>query len=260
MKNINLKAIRIDGGTQSRAEINNEVVSEYAEAIKAGATFPPVTVFHDGADYWLADGFHRFHAFGRAGKTSIAAEVHQGTVRDAVLFSLGANPSHGLRRTNADKRKSVLTALNDAEWSEWSDRKIADACGVGHPFVAALRNPQVAEKQQENRNVSAAKKAAVVESDSTFSKSDGNEEQDAVQILSEENDRLNDRLAVAAMSATDEERALAADTIESLRAQVNTLTQELDAVKASRDSYMVECAELKKQCASQRKQIDKLKK
>lgn len=35
---------------------------------------------------------------------------------------------------------------------------------------------------------------------------------------------------------------------------------ELAAVKASRDGFMQECNELKKQCASQRKQIDKLKK
>ena len=37
MKTINIKTIRIDGGTQSRVEINNEIVTDYAEAIKAGA-------------------------------------------------------------------------------------------------------------------------------------------------------------------------------------------------------------------------------
>ena len=62
MKTINIKTIRIDGGTQSRVEINNEIVAEYAALIKAGAEFPPVIVFYDGVDTWLADGFHRFHA------------------------------------------------------------------------------------------------------------------------------------------------------------------------------------------------------
>jgi regulator of replication initiation timing len=85
------------------------------------------------------------------------------------------------------------------------------------------------------------------------------EAQEAVAILSEENDRLNDRLAVEAMDASEEEKSQAKDTIESLRAQVKTLSAELDAVKASRDSHMRECAELKKQCASYRKQLDKLK-
>lgn len=75
MKTINIKTIRTDGGTQSRVEINNEIVTEYAEAIKAGAEFPAVVVFNDGVDNWLADGFHRFHAHNQAGKTSISADM-----------------------------------------------------------------------------------------------------------------------------------------------------------------------------------------
>ena len=33
----------------------------------------------------------------------------------------------------------MLTLLNDGEWAAWSDREIARACGVTHPFVARLR-------------------------------------------------------------------------------------------------------------------------
>lgn len=138
MKTINIKTIRIDGGTQSRVEINNEIVTEYAEAIKAGAEFPAVVVFNDGAENWLADGFHRFHAHNQAGKTSILADVRQGTMRDAILYSLGANGTHGLNRTNADKRKAVLTALNDSEWSQWPHKKIAEVCSVSREYVSRL--------------------------------------------------------------------------------------------------------------------------
>ena len=35
-------SIRIDGGTQSRVELNQETVAEYAQAFTAGAEFPPV--------------------------------------------------------------------------------------------------------------------------------------------------------------------------------------------------------------------------
>jgi hypothetical protein len=52
-------SIRTDGGTQSRAQINWLTVTDYAADIAEGATFPPVVVYFDGADYWLADGFHR---------------------------------------------------------------------------------------------------------------------------------------------------------------------------------------------------------
>jgi len=141
MKKLNLNAIRIDGGTQSRVQIDMDAVADYAEAAKAGIEFPPVIVFHDGADHWLADGFHRFHAHKQAGKASIPADIRDGTVRDAILFSLGANCTHGLRRTNADKRKAVAAMLTDEEWTQWSDRKIADACGVSNTFVSNLRKP-----------------------------------------------------------------------------------------------------------------------
>lgn len=140
MKTINIKTINIGTGElQSRAEINNEIVTEYAEAIKAGTVFPPIVVFNDGANSWLADGFHRFHAHNQAGLTSIAADVRQGTARDAILFSLGANGAHGLNRTNADKRKAVTTMLNDAEWVKWSDNAIAKACAVGYSLVSDVR-------------------------------------------------------------------------------------------------------------------------
>lgn len=131
--------IRADGGTQSRAQLYDSVVSDYADQIGAGATFPPVVVFFDGASYWLADGFHRHAAHVSLGLTEIDADIRQGTRRDAILFSVGANASHGLRRTNDDKRRAVMVLLNDPEWSKWSDREIARQASVGHQMVAPLR-------------------------------------------------------------------------------------------------------------------------
>ncbi len=136
---LKLDLIRIDGGTQPRASINESVVAEYAEALTEGAKLPAVVVFHDGADYWLADGFHRYHATRRIGALDIDVEIKQGTKRDAVLYSVGANHAHGLRRTNEDKRNAVLTLLRDDEWMAWSDSKIARACGVSDKTVAVVR-------------------------------------------------------------------------------------------------------------------------
>src|SRR4051794_27961438 len=44
-----------------------------------------------------------------------------------------------MRRTNEDKRRAVLTLLNDPDWARWSDREIARQCAVTHPFVSSLR-------------------------------------------------------------------------------------------------------------------------
>lgn len=137
--NLHISKIRIDGGTQNRVHLNEETVSEYADALTDGVTLPPISVFFDGADYWLADGFHRYHAHRKIGALDIAAEARDGTRRDAILHSVGVNGAHGLRRTNADKRKAVETLLNDEEWSKWSERDIAKACQVSHTFVAKLK-------------------------------------------------------------------------------------------------------------------------
>jgi hypothetical protein len=110
---LNLQLIRIDGGTQARTAINNELVAEYAAAMQDGVHFPEIECYFDGVDYWLVDGFHRLHAMLTMGKASGTVMVFNGTLRDAVLHSLGVNVGHGLRKSNDDKRKSVQTMLND---------------------------------------------------------------------------------------------------------------------------------------------------
>lgn len=142
-REIHVTLIRIDGGTQPREAINETAVAEYAEAMTEGAEFPPVDLFFDGVEYWLADGFHRYHAANKIGLIEIPAKMHAGTRRDAVLFSVGVNQGHGLRRTNADKRKAVMTLLQDEEWRGWSDREIARRCGVHHVFVGDMRKSLV---------------------------------------------------------------------------------------------------------------------
>ena len=143
-----LAAIRSDGGTQPRAALSPEVVAQYRDEMVAGIVFPAVVVFHDGRDYWLADGFHRLNAASLAGAPDIEADVRQGTQRDAVLYSVGANAAHGLRRTNADKRRAVDRLLRDSEWARWSDREIGRRCGVDGKTVAAARADLSAEVPQ----------------------------------------------------------------------------------------------------------------
>lgn len=149
---LSLNQIVRDGGTQSRAEMDTDTISEYRDVIdqerrqnpgKGAWPFPPIEVYYDGEKYHLADGFHRVAAAAMAGVYRIPAIIHQGTRRDAVLASVGANATHGLRRTNDDKRRAVQTLLRDEEWQQWSDREIARRCHVSHPTVAAIRAEMV---------------------------------------------------------------------------------------------------------------------
>lgn len=150
-KSVKRNDIVIDGGTQQREKINPEIVAEYAESMKCGAKFPPVVVFFDGAQYWLADGFHRYHASREAEFLDMLCDVHDGTNRDALLFSAGANMAHGLRLSNSDKRRSVLVLMNDAEWTKWSDRQIAIHCKVSNVLVSKIRGELSFDVKKENR-------------------------------------------------------------------------------------------------------------
>lgn len=272
---IELSKIKIDGGTQSREKLDQAVVTEYAEAYKAGATMPAITLFYDGSSYWLADGFHRYFGAVKAGLKQIHEEVTPGTQRDAVLYSLGANAKHGLRRSNADKRRAVLTMLIDAEWAGWSDNAIAKACAVSHTFVSNIRpvTCNVASEKPKERTyttkhgttatmdtANVGKKASDKEeapsNDDAFDETDMvSELSGTVVALADEVTTLKDRLAAGVMDATEEEKGAALETIESLRAEVKRLEIEVKALKDSRDSYMRENGELKKQCAMQRKQL-----
>jgi len=111
-----VSTIRADGGTQSRAQLYRSIVSDYAGLIAGGAVFPPIIGFHDGSDYWLADGFHRHAAHISLGLAEIDVVIRQGALRDAILYSwvlIRATVCAAPMRT---KRRAVLKLLNDQEW------------------------------------------------------------------------------------------------------------------------------------------------
>ncbi len=128
-----------DGGAQMRVEMSEQTIADYAEEMAAGTVFPPVIVYYDGEVYWLADGFHRVEAAREVGRESIDAEIQEGSDRDAILHGIGANARHGLRRTQADKRRAVEALLRDPAWFKWSDRHIAKVANVDPKTVGKIR-------------------------------------------------------------------------------------------------------------------------
>jgi uncharacterized ParB-like nuclease family protein len=143
MRKIKLSEIVTDAGTQVRAGLNDATVADYAEALAAGAKFPPVIVFHDGSRYVAADGFHRIQAASKIGAAQIECDVRRGGKTDALKFALGCNAHHGLRRTNADKRNAVGMALR--EFPKASNVAIAGMCLVSDDLVAEIRKAQPSE-------------------------------------------------------------------------------------------------------------------
>jgi transposase-like protein len=131
--------IRLDGGTQPRVALDFDAIEDYAEAMGAGAKFPPVVAFYDGESYWLADGFHRVKAAYAAGFDTILCEVRQGTLEDAQWHSFSVNKTNGLRRTNEDKQRAVKAALLHPNSRGLSDREIARHIGASHNMVSEWR-------------------------------------------------------------------------------------------------------------------------
>ena len=272
---IELSKIRIDGCTQPRAELNQATVDEYAEAIKTGAQLPPVTLFFDGANYWLADGFHRYFGAKAAGRTTIHEDITPGTLREAILYSLSANSKHGLRRSNADKRRAVQTLLDDAEWGAWSDNELARRCAVSVSFVGDVRkahysptivtNPQqrtVTTKHGTTTTMNTAnvgKKATPAEPEKTAEPPPPPEpEYTQLDAAHDQISDLQDALARASVGELSaEEKEEAAGLVARLREEVRVLTLKLKAMTAARDGFMTQVAELKKQCAMQRKELDR---
>jgi hypothetical protein len=153
---------------QTRAETDAATVAEYAERMRDGAKFPPVTVFCDAeADtLWLADGIHRVDAAKAIGFKAVKAEVTAGTKTDALRFALLANVTHGkAANTNADKRKRLEMAwANRRELWPREDKAdpsaavLAEACGISvRTAVRFLQDVQpmtMSQVQSDGGNVS----------------------------------------------------------------------------------------------------------
>ena len=139
---LNLKTIILDQSTQCRDVMRQETIDEYAERMRAGDKFPPIDVFGTPEKSWIADGWHRIMAAREIGADSIETTIHHGGRTEAVKFALGANAVHGLRRSNADKRRAVSVAL--AEFGGMSCRAVAEMCGVGNDLVQRIK-PEVTD-------------------------------------------------------------------------------------------------------------------
>jgi hypothetical protein len=70
-------------------------------------------------------------------------------------MTVGANQSHGLRRTNDDKRRAVMTLLNDEEWGGWSANEISKRCGVSQPFVSQIKSSLITVISEDGANAGA---------------------------------------------------------------------------------------------------------
>ncbi len=87
---------------------------------------------------WLADGFHRYDAHVLLNVELMECEVREGTRQDAILWAAKANEKHGVRRTPADREKTVVTLVN--EFPEATQAQIARMADMPDSTVGSMLN------------------------------------------------------------------------------------------------------------------------
>ena len=159
--NRRLRIDELDLTFQARAAMDAAVVDEYAEAMADRVEFPPVDVRELGTPdqprYVVTDGQHRVAAAKKIGQTEIIARVVPGTLKTALLDVLKANSTHGLRRTNADKRHALEMAwMHRREiWpredgADPSADVLAKACGVSYKTVQRFLDDSTLDNVQSS--------------------------------------------------------------------------------------------------------------
>ena len=128
-----------DARFQSRTRTDTGTVDDYKESMAGGAVMPPITVALVDGVMFIVDGWHRVQAARELGYEEIEAEIIAMTDSEAMWRAAAANQSHGLRRSNADKIRSVEMVLTIPNTETMSDREIARRIGVSHEFVRQHR-------------------------------------------------------------------------------------------------------------------------
>ena len=151
---ISLGEIVEDHSLQIREDIDGSMVDKYQALMKSNGPLGSLDVFSTGnGKYLLADGWHRLAAAKALGWPEIKCNVRKGGRRDAVLFAAGANAEHGRPLNRQEKTTAVEKLLEDEEWFQWSNARIARHCGVTAPTVARTRDRFINEsaKQESSR-------------------------------------------------------------------------------------------------------------
>lgn len=268
-----LEEVRIDGGTQSREELDHAQVKHYADLMKMGVEFKPPVVFFDGSHNWLADGFHRYFAHKSNGALEITCTVMEGTVDDAMFYGISANGPHGMRPKPGDIRKGIFWVLNHPVHGQMSNNAIAKHMHISPLTVAKYRAEWEEQtgaepldevtfvkdgktKTMKVKNIGKKREKKEKPVDPAAPPEMTELEKVSQKLLEienrcmetiNENEKLRDAIAVGQYDASDIEKIDVEETLADLREQIRIKDIEIASLRESRDTYQNRAAELMKQ-------------
>lgn len=146
---VEIGRLKVNRALQARERLDEAAVEDYMEQLDGNPeALPPILVVDTGSELLVWDGFHRVEAAVRLGITHIPAVITTGTWDDALWLAVGANKSHGVRRSRADKRRAVALALEHPKFAAMSNRKLAEHVGVSAAFVDLIVKERKAAKDE----------------------------------------------------------------------------------------------------------------
>lgn len=147
MKPIKLSDIDLDASPKVRAALNEDAIQDYAEIYRNKGRLPAITVFVECGHMLLADGRHRIAAAKLAGLTELPCDLRPGQFEACLKFALLANNESGVRPSAGDRRRAILSALE--QWPEKTQTEIAELCGVTQGWVSVVRRRSLVETTGE---------------------------------------------------------------------------------------------------------------
>jgi hypothetical protein len=245
--------------------------------MKDGDKFPPIMVFHDGSEYWLADGFHRYFASKSNSALEIECDVRDGTLDDAILYAFSANGRRGLSMSAEDNRNIIIRMLQHPVWSKWSNAEIAKHVGVSKMTVGRVKTSLEKDKPAptkkiykdkhgnestiETKNIGKTKEKKVTKEEPATESDDQivRELTDALTAVSQENTLLKDKIAIGQWDASEIEKIDAEELIAELREQIRILEIDNKSLRESRDTFQNRNSELMRTVKSLQNQLKNAK-
>ena len=140
-------------------------------------------------------------------------------------------------------------------------------CAVTHTFVAKIRadlgkpaNVNKFTPKKKSHDWTRDRSKEVETFPPQLQEEDIYPPHEIIKELVQEVEDLKDRVGISVMDATDEEKAMAKETIDSLREENRLLTIERNGLKISRDDYQNKLSQTIKQCNINQYVIKKLNK
>jgi hypothetical protein len=138
-------------------ELDRAHSARFAAMLEQGMQLFPVVIFQtsigDRYRVILADGFHRHHAHWCLKREVIPAYVitipEEDIEREARLYAAMCNQITTKPRSDKDKEKAIQIVCAIPECETWTDKEIADHCGVDPRMVARVRKEYRIRKRKD---------------------------------------------------------------------------------------------------------------